>query len=164
MADIEHAVGAEVTTYGTLVGLHGLGRSEDGAHTGNHAGTAEYEGYHGAGLHEGGERGEEGLVVNHQINDVGVVLAQNGIVKLHHLHAAQAETFAQQALQNDAGEVLAYAVRLEKNEGFFVSVHNVVKCVGLMYSLCLRLSSYFCGTRLFPTCVPKIFSERRKCR
>ena len=35
-----------------------------------------------------------------------------------------AETFAQQALQDDTGKILADAVRLEKNECFFVAVHK----------------------------------------
>ena len=125
MADVEHAVGAIVTADGALISLHGIGRPQDAAHPGDDSGTREHQGYHRAGLHEVGERREQGLVINHQVDDVGVVFTQDGIIQLHHLHAAQAETFAQQALQDDTGKILADAVRLEENEGFFVAIHNV---------------------------------------
>ena len=134
VADVEHAVGAEIAADGAFVSLHGVGGPQDGAHSGDDAGAGKHQGHHGAGLHERGEGGEEGLVINHQVDDVGVVLTQDGVVQLHHLHAAQAETFAQQALQDDTGKILADAVRLEQNECFFVAVHNVLKCVPFLLS------------------------------
>ena len=126
VADIKHAVGAEITADGTLVGLHGVGRAKNGAHAGDNAGAAENKSNNGAGLHESRERGEEGLVVNDEVDDVGVMLTQNGIIELHHLQTTQAETLAQKALQDDTGEVLTYAVRLKENKCFFVAVHNMI--------------------------------------
>ena len=130
VADVEHAVGAVVTADGAFVCLHGVGGPQDGAHAGDNTGTGKHQCHYRAGLHEVRQGREQGLVINHEVDDVGVVLTQNGIVQLHHLHAAQAEAFAQKTLQDDAGEILADAVRLEKNKGFFVAIHNDFKwCV-----------------------------------
>ena len=130
MADVEHAVGAVVAADGALVGLHGVGGPQNAAHAGDDAGAGKHQSHYRAGLHEVGKGGEQGLVIDNQVNDVRIVFAQDGIIQLHHLHAAQAETFAQQALQDDTGKILADAVRLEKNECFFVAIHNDVKwCV-----------------------------------
>ncbi len=129
VADVEHAVGAVVAADGAFISLHGVGGPEDAAHAGDDAGAGEHEGDHGAGLHEVRQGGEQGLVINNEVDDVGVVFAQDGVVELHHLHAAEAEAFGQEALQDDTGEVLADAVRLEKNKGFFVAIHNEIRCV-----------------------------------
>ena len=134
MANVEHAIGAEITANSTLIGLHGVGRAKDGAHTGNNAGTGKNEGYNGAGLHECGELREQGLAVNHKINDVAVVLTQNGVVQLHHLHTAQMEPLCKQTLQNGTGKVLAYAVRLKKNQCFFVAHNKISVCVTINYT------------------------------
>ena len=124
MADVEHAVGAEVPADGPLVRLEGIGGPEDGTDALDDAGAGEAERDDGGGLHEGRELGEEGLAVDDEVDDVGVVLAEEGIIELHQLEAAQAETLGEEALQDDTGEVLADAVRLEENECFFVSVHR----------------------------------------
>ena len=148
VADIEHAVGAEITADGTLISLHGVGGPKDGAHTSNNAGAGKYQSHNRAGLHECGELREQGLTVNHEVDNVAVMLTQNGIVQLHHLHAAQVETLCQQTLQNNTGQVLAHTIRLKKNQCFFV-VHKKLYqfCVSLTYLLARPLSR---GNHILP--------------
>ena len=57
----------------------------------------------GRGLHGGTEAGEEGLV-----DEVGVVLTENLVAQLHHLHAGDAETTTLKTVNDFANQLALY--------------------------------------------------------
>jgi len=89
---------AEVSTEGAGGGLATVGDARHGAEHAHGINAADAHHYYRGGRHRLDNLREEGLV-----DQVGVMLAQNLLIQLHHLHAADNQT-----LTFDAGDDLTH--------------------------------------------------------
>jgi len=112
VGDVDHHIHAEVTTDGAFFSFRGVRRAEKGTDLINDVLTAERESHDRRALHEGSYIWEERLA-----SDVGIMVSENGVIKLDHFEAANLEAFGFKALENFAAKLLGNSVGLEENEG-----------------------------------------------
>ncbi|MEN9975560.1 MAG: hypothetical protein RLZZ282_1566 [Verrucomicrobiota bacterium] len=107
MADVDHHVFAEIAADSAGSGGLGIGWADEIADLGDDVVAFEHQGDDRGALHEGEELRED-----RDVGDVGVVIAQDRLVELHHFDGADDKSRSLEAGQDGAGQVFFNRVGL----------------------------------------------------